>query len=248
MNADEFTGDERDLTRICKQVMNKVASQRLISKQEAMVLLADLPLTECTEVFSSIPLSVSSRLTTRKDGSKDNKRFIQQYMERDERYSACSMHEFFHITENLDEKKLERRDGRLCIPNFIGMTGVPRFPVTEDYAKHTLIVHKPWREFPFQRHSSIPEFEHFINSPHCPLAARLPYDRVMRRYFEGQRNDPTTSKSDHSGNPVSLEDTELLEICGRHNSEKPAEDIKMIQNIEFGKQFKWDKPPKVRAN
>ena len=51
LSADEITGDKHDLTRVCKQVMNKSTTKRLISKPEAVCILGKLDMTKCTETI-----------------------------------------------------------------------------------------------------------------------------------------------------------------------------------------------------
>jgi len=245
MNSEEFTGDSRDIERVCKQIMNKTASQRIISKQECMVLLADMPLIECTEKFETVPLSLSRKLSLNKESSSDQKKFIQQHIDRPPCYENLSMHQFFHVVKNYDMTKKNARGGYTIVPNFVGITGVPRFPVTEDYARHTLVVHCPWRKYPTNL-DWILEFNRFIKSPFCPLAATLPYERVMRRHYDNMTGyEPKTAKVDHSANPISDNDRDILEIVGLHDSEEPDEDTAMLKKIDYGKTHEWDVPPKV---
>ena len=57
VSAEDITGDKDDVKRVCKQIMNRAAAKRLISKQEACVLLGDLDLTHYTETVESVSIS-----------------------------------------------------------------------------------------------------------------------------------------------------------------------------------------------
>jgi hypothetical protein len=60
--AEELRGDRHDLVNIAKQVLNKSASNRLISKQECMVLLGGLDLVTCSETIESVSLTLSAKV------------------------------------------------------------------------------------------------------------------------------------------------------------------------------------------
>ena len=93
---EETTGDTDDLKHACKKIMNKAAARRLISKQEASVLLGDLSLTLCSEYIEPVSISNSIKVKVSKDDKVDT-RFLQQYAKRDRKYYDCSLHEFYVI-------------------------------------------------------------------------------------------------------------------------------------------------------
>lgn len=238
MASEDYTGDKKDVVRICKQAMNKCASKRLISKQEAMVLLADLPLTLCTEGFESVSLTHSKQVSL--DGEmKEDKKFISQYAERPELFEQCSLYNYFHRRKN-------QNDGsQKIIPNFVGVTGTPTYPVSKEYARHVITVYRPWRQYPKDL-DWIAEFNNFINSEECPASAKMPYERVMHRHFDKMEHyEPTAAEVDHSGNPLSKEAQELLELIGLRDTEYTDRDDVIFKSLDFGKEFPWDKPAMV---
>ena len=249
MQAEELTGDKRDVVRVCKHIMNKCASKRLISKQEAMVLLADLPLTSCSEGFETVSLTNSKRLSLHNDKSnkqKEDKKFVTMYANRANRFQSLSLHEYFHLVKNTGHKD-KRIGAKILIPSFVGVNGRPCYPVTEEYARHTIIVYKPWREFP-KNLKWISEFNNFINSQSCPISARLPYEREMHRNFDNMAHyEATASKADHSNNELSDEDRELLELLGLRDQEYVERDEAVLKSMDYGKNHDWGSPPKVSA-
>ena len=239
-SSDEIIGDRHDIVRVCKKVMNKAAAKRLISKQEACVLLGELDLCYCTETISSVSISNSQRLTVSSD-SKGKKTLIKQYINRPEALSHYSLYDFYHYMENGGDKT--KRSAK--IPHFIGINGTPTYPVTIDYAKHVLIVHKPWRSYP-ESNDWIGDFNRFINDPEAPISAKMAYQRVHCRWLsKTQGYDPVSEIYDHSTNPISCSDLQLMQLIGLHQSDDDQYDDSIIRNLEIGKKHKWDKNPKV---
>ena len=63
LGMEETTCDNAELKCVCKHVMNKTASSRLISKAEASVLLGNLPLLTCSEYIETVSISNSSKVS-----------------------------------------------------------------------------------------------------------------------------------------------------------------------------------------
>lgn len=238
LRADELTKDKTDVTRICKQVMNEACKKRMISKQESMVLLGDLDLTLCTETIENVSISRSKRLRKTEE-RETNTSHVTKYTNRSALYENMNMAEYYNITNNTDP------NAKLMIPNFVGVNGSAVFPVTENYARHVLIAYRPWREYPANLEWKA-EFEQFINSPTCPLAAQLPYRRVMLRHIEKMTHyQPKNATPDHSKNPIDPEDEEFMTLCGLKTSDDVDHDTAVLQSIDRGLDYKWDFPAMV---
>ena len=222
--------------------MNKAASKRLISKQEACVLLGELDLCHCTETIASVSISNSQRLTVSGE-SRGKKSLIKQYASRAQSLNYMTLYDFYHHVENGGDKS--KRSAR--IPHFVGINGTPTYPVTMDYAKHVLIVHKPWRNYP-ESSDWIGDFNRFINDPSSPVSAKMAYQRVHCRWLsKTQGYDPVSEIYDHSTNPISCSDLQLMQLIGLHQSTDDQYDDSIIRNLEIGKAFKWDKETKVSS-
>jgi len=130
------------------------------------------------------------------------------------------------------------------VPHFVGVNGQPKYPVTVDYAKHTLLVHKPWRKYPESK-NWLEEFYCFMNDPDCPETAKMTYERVRARHLtKTTHQEPLSQDVDHSKNPIDCDAKELLELTGLHKTDKEFDDS-MLQNMDTGKDYKWDKKPQV---
>lgn len=222
--------------------MNKCVSKRIISKQEATVLLADLPLFLCSETIENVSISDGKRVRVGDEDrqSKAGTTFIQLYKRRPSALEHMSLYMYFHYIKNSDPRK------PLIIPNFVGLSGTPCFPVTPTYARHTLIVHRPWRQYP-RCTDWVAEFNHFINSPDVPKCAKLTYERVMQRYIDKMTNyEAKATEVDHSGNPIDRDDEELMALTGLKQGDEYDPEDAMFKQLEKGYDYTWDKPAMVR--
>ena len=152
-----------------------------------------------------------------------------------------SVNGYFDHTKNFDNSR------KTIIPNFIGISGNPVYPVTESYARHTIIVHTAWREYPTNR-NWISEFNDFINSEECPKSCRMAYDRAVQRFTKNLTHyEPTSAKADHTMNEVLEEDRNLLELVGLPSTEEYDEDRHILESMDHGLKHKWDEPPLVSS-
>jgi hypothetical protein len=233
------TGDASELKRVCKKIINKASSARLISKQEASVLLGNLDLTTCSEMIDVVSISNSLKLrVSGSDGQRKN--LLSQYAKRAAIFENFSLHQFYSILRQ------QNQNNRSAIPHFTGLNGNPTYPVTEGYARHTLIVYKPWRIYPNQK-SWKNDFEEFIWSKACPPAALLSYLRVMQRDSEGTAYvEPVAKNVDYRNNTISEEDKEALLLAGLGGEHNELAGELDFQHIHKGENFQWDKPARVR--
>lgn len=244
MASEDLTGDQEDLRRIAKQVMNKTASKRIISKQEAMVLLAELPLSACSETIETLSINNSATLKNTGESGTD-KRFVSAYAKRPLQCENLSLYEYFLFKKN---DGLQAKAGKkYIIPNLVGYSGIPRYPVTESYARHTILVYTPWRKYPTNR-NWIDEFNIFIKSTRCPKSVKIGYERVMQRHICNLTfYEPKSSSIDHSGNTVPDDALELLTLTGLPAHEMVDSDTILINSLDRGLEYKWDQDPKVKT-
>jgi len=236
--SEERTGDVHDLKNVAKKIMNRAATKRLISKQEACVLLANLKLTSCSEMICHVSIARNKRISKDMEGNKSVSSYVAKYTKRPEKYHSLSMMQYFPV---------HRREQGLpeAIPHFTGVSGTPTFPVTEGYARHTLLVHKPWTEYP-EGVKWTKEFDRFINSPECPKNARLAYDRVVQRHYDGTKFvDPIASQCHHSEEIEDEEDEAAMMLAGQSGKEFAEFDSAIFESIHRGEDFVWCQKPKV---
>lgn len=143
------------------------------------------------------------------------------------------------------DNETSRNGGKYVIPNFVGISGAPCFPPSEAYARHSLIVYRPWREYP-QNGDWVEEFERFVHSRECPISCRMAYERVMLRHYHKMTfHEPKTAAVDHSINSVEEEDNLLMMLSGRNPLSENDPDAIIIQSMNRGIYYDWGKDPKV---
>jgi len=203
-------------------------------------LLGDLDLTLCSETIMNVSISNSQRISA--TGETDSEySFLKQYAKRPPEFELYSLYKYF-----LHLKNGNRKSSKYIIPHFVGVNGSPKYPVTQPYARHVLIVFKPWRVYP-DKEEWVDEFDNFINSPHCPTAARISYQRVMRRYIDKMTfYEPKATTVDHSGNPIDDDDQELINILGLKEVKETDYDESILMGIHKGVDYNWCAKPMVR--
>ena len=180
-SAEDVSGTIDDVIRIARKLLNRSVVSRLIPKQECMVELDKLPLVLCTETIESISLSGSYKLT-----SNTHQGLVSRYRKIAAKQPETSLNDLFN-QEN-------RNTSKIVIPHWIGGRGQPTYPVTKDYARMTLLVHRPWKATTPPRISKeqwIQEFNQFLDDPECPQSVKIAYTRVRERKIKKRQCEPT---------------------------------------------------------
>ena len=237
--SEETTGDNYELQRVTKKILNKAASRRLISKQEASVLLSDLPLTMCSDLFEVVSLSNWTRISSEEKQKQDCK-FINLYAKREKEFHHLSLKQYWHFHRVHLQGKCD------VIPHFVGLSATATYPVSENYAKYILILHKPWSKHVPDLKQWHSLFDQFIKSDQCPISARMEYDRVVQRHFDKTKFvEPVAAKADHSANPISEDDKTIIMLAGMGANDIEDYETSIFENIDRGIDYQWDVLPKV---
>lgn len=239
--AQGLAGDATDVELVAKKVMNSCASKRIISKQETAVLLSGLDLTFCSDSIENVSISNSKRLRMNEEESTD-KTFIHKYATRLPDSLHMSLYEYFHHTKNANPGRK-----KTLIPNFVGVSGTPKYPPTDEYARHVLTVYRPWVVYPKNLEWQL-HFENFIRGDKFPACARMSYERVMNRHFTRTVfAEPTAKDGDHSMNTLSEADRDTIALHGLMNTEGGEDyDAAVLRMLDRGLSYNWDRKPKVR--
>lgn len=75
LSSETLTGDARDVQRVVRQILNKSTGNRLIPKQECMVLLAGLDLVKCSDTIDTVSVSGHARIMKKKKTKRKKQRF-----------------------------------------------------------------------------------------------------------------------------------------------------------------------------
>lgn len=172
-SSEGLSGDQDDVIKISRQILNRGVAHRTVPKQECMVELAELPLVLCTELTETINLSGSYKLTG------DHKSYLSKYRKLAPYNPKLSLHQY--VCNRLRQKQGSKKT---IIPHYVGASGQPKYPPTPQYAMAVLIVYKPWgASSPPQRSNEemVSDFLQFIESTECPVHVSLEYARVKER-------------------------------------------------------------------
>ena len=111
MFSDELTGCQRDVYRVCKHVLNKAGSSRLISRQEATVMLAGMPFTTNTESVENVSVSYSKSLRAQNSNNPESNQVMSLYerrlrglppdSEEIQFLESISLYDYFHLMKNV---------------------------------------------------------------------------------------------------------------------------------------------------
>lgn len=214
---------------MAKQVLNKAASNRLISKQECMIMLADYPLVQCSEKIDEISLSKNSKIVLDKDKKTSDKRLLTQYEERPKEQENFTLHDFYKF----------HNPGK--VPHYVGMNGSPTFPVTENYARSIIITHVPWRKYPYNK-DWIQAFNEFINGSDVPDSVRLSYCRVVQRHITKTTFcEPTQTQVDHSKNKVPTHCQVMMDLTGLQHVKDLDFNYQEMMSLDRGFDYDWSK-------
>lgn len=125
--SNDVTSDKSDLRRLCRKILNHFRKNKLVSKQESLVINTGLPLHDCSEMFVTVSLSGYRRIS-----QLGSKHILSMYSHRQGQDEI-----------NLDEYVRKTENGK--VPHYTGIYYTPSFPPSEQYSKFLLLVYKPWR-------------------------------------------------------------------------------------------------------
>ena len=139
----------------------------------------------------------------------------------------------------MHSKKLQNQ--KRVVPHFVGVCGHATYPVSENYAKQTLILHKPWRSYP-KSDDWIGEFNNFINHESAPDGAKIMYKRAMQRYHSNtQFVESVASKPNLNRHGIDEETGVLLDLTGLGESENIDHEVALLRSMDKGDNFDWDR-------
>lgn len=237
-----MTGDYKDVQRVARQVLNKTASNRMISKQECMVLMGGLDLVKCSERIDCVSVSGSRKMRMTEDEPIATT-LIARYKNRPQSLWSMSFHDYYH---HINNQNVDRNSRRYKCPHYVGINSQPKFPVTESYAKAVITLYKPWKKDDLiAPRDWISEFREFVDkSGKCPEGVSISYHRVMDRHIKRTTHyEPVASKVDHSANYISEEDRVTLGLANNNVQGEgidPADHI--YKRADTGVSYMWWKP------
>jgi hypothetical protein len=127
MNMEYMYGNKEGVFNAARKLLNRASVDRTISKQEAMCLLAQLPLILCSERIEPVSLCPSRRIynqiEAKKDKTLEDTRWVTEYERRTGDSTLCFLH---YVTGEMNHKKT--RTSKEILPHYTGSIQFVPFP------------------------------------------------------------------------------------------------------------------------
>jgi hypothetical protein len=163
--------------------------------------------------------------------------FLKEYPKRQYKFRHLSLYQYFL------EKKNKIFFEKKTIPHFTGTSLKMRIPISKEYAKNMLLIHKPW----FGNFNNtisdnyIQEFMDFLNSKDCPIGLRLSYSRMILNCTTEKNNEPISRHEANLSGDNSGDTQEAIDLF----ASLPAKDNEIDDEdefLDFGITKDWNIP------
>lgn len=243
MSATANTCDMKDVKRIAHRVLNSVLKERVISRQECLCQLSELPLNLCSERVEHV--SISGHVRLGKNNAAKNS-LLAMYRDRGKELSNLSLHQFFYFKK--DNQK--RKGTQEVFPNYTGGRVEMTYPLNASLARSLLLLHKPWKNFFPSRGKTndqiIQECKVFLESKYCPSSVKYMYEKEKTRFEEGRKYAETTSKEDNDNNyheTAAKYDSDIVDVVQNLSTiVGPLLGNKSLSEYDLGHQHNWSLP------
>jgi hypothetical protein len=237
--AETEHGDNRDLRKLARRLLNEASKTRVISKQEATCQLAGLDLYNCSEHIKLESLAGEQRLGTDKEAQTS---LLVKYARREGKLHGMNMYEFFEHTYNKSSNWHSKKEKKK-IPMFTGARCEPVYPVTEGYARGVLLIYYPWNgRFMFDTKTSgfVDIFKNWIkDKARCPQVVRMGYERAKRLKHS---TEPTSATADIEYDAMAVqpdkETRELVDLVSTIFTNDSLSSEPGCQ-LDFGRDHDW---------
>lgn len=242
MAAQVEHGDDRDVKKLARRLLNEASKTRVISKQEATCQLAGLELYNCSEKIQIESLAGEQRLGTAKQAQNS---LLVKYAKREESLHDMNLYDFFDHYYNQSGVETDTNNKKR-IPMFTGARCEPVYPVNEAYARGVLLIYYPWTGR-FIDDSKSEEFINIFNNwikdkSRCPKVVRLGYERAKRLKFS---KEPISKTGDLEYEAMTVqpdkETQELVELVSTIFAKGDPESGQTTP-FDFGQDYNWSKP------
>ena len=237
LQASEDFGDKADVQKVARQLLNKTIGEKMISKQEAMVLAGQLKLIDCSESINTV--SISGYYKLREKGVCNT--LLRAYCHRPNTLSHLTFHQFFHHTKN--NTTSPHLSNCKYIPHYVGASSQPVYPPSQNYAKSIILLHTPWiRRFDTNQ-DFVSIFSHLIEIRQLPDFVLIPFCRVKARAEKHfQTKEPTNTYEEPininlSSVPQDLQD--VIQLANLLPSNATTDVVSDELNFDYGKNTDW---------
>jgi hypothetical protein len=239
MAAEEEKGDERDVKKLARKMLNLCSKNQIVSKQEASCQMAGLDMYLCSESIYSVSLAGETRLGSESEAKST---FLVHYAKRGDELHHMSLNAFFHHWHNRHGKFTEKT--KMKIPMFTGAQSEAVYPATPENANAVLMIHCPWKtKFHLKKDDEnlLSLFKEFITDPtRCPDSVSVAYERAK---LLKSMKEPVSKGGDIDYSTYSVEpDQDIKDIVALAGSIFHANggvDPDSGLNFDYGKDLDW---------
>ena len=233
LQSDDQYCTSKDVQRVARQILNMTVKDKMISKQEAMVLLGQLDLFECSESIETHSISSYFKISNIPDST-----LVTKYAKRPDICESMSLYDFFFYTKSFKTSR------KLCIPHFVGASSQPCYPISKNYAKSTLIIHIPWRNKRAFDNNPKAKFLENIKENKFPPHVSIPFHRMKQRYEANrQSHEPVNQQNDNTNDSPAPPDMEeffrTINALPKHKVDSSTQDL---TGIDLGEFYDWSVP------
>ena len=238
MQAKEGLGDKTDVQRLARQLLNKTIGEKMILKQEAMVLISQLHLVECSESINTVSISGHYKL----EKGRQNTTFLAKYAHRPDSLHHLSLHQYFHYVKNPKQKVLRRTT--VNIPHYVGASSYPVYPPTSNFARSIVLLHVPWHSKFDNKQNFLQLFHDALSMGTLPDPVFIPYKRIKARYDARVAfKEPTNSQNDPISPFLSANMTDDIKDIILLSNMLPAKSIHGLDQedytFNYGDNYDW---------
>lgn len=230
INTTENPDDEDGVKRIVRKLLNKLTGNRMISKQECVVLLLQNSLVSCSDSIETVSISNSSRVSI--SGTMCHKSgILHRYSKRSSTQENMSFHEFFHFTKK--QRKLQKP----VVPHYTGGQMNVTQPINVGYATSMLNLYKPWRvKYPICP-DNIKEYLEFVHHKQIPKYLEIDFVRSLNRHLHSSHLVESVSKNSVYNRGTDKETQDFIDLMGLHDHESAIDPT--ANKYEFGLNYDW---------
>ena len=228
-----------NLRRVATKCINQMAKDKLMSKQEAVCLMAKLDLYKCSESIDNVSITDSQSIDS--DGKITSRNEMSKYAARDSYYDLS-----FYNWQIAKQRQWQNSSNKGFIPHIVGPDCYAVYPFTDAYAKNALKVHKPWHgNFEASLDSTrtiMSQFVRFVNSKECPKILKNSYIRAKSKDENKlPHHQPCAGSAIPEVDPNDQYiDESTREACNGYATMAVANDVGDLNcNLDFGLNNNW---------
>ena len=249
--------DINGVQSLVKQSLNWMLSKRIISIQEAVHEIDRMDLVICSDMITNVSLMSCTKLQQQRNSKEKPKDLVYCYATRKD-HEDLSLEQYFYkvwckkpFMKGVD-KDSGRPINRILVPK--GLKCKPVHPITFDYARGMILMHRPWSlSNPSPTHTSnkqktIRIFKEMLDNKEVPSSVMTEYMRAVK-YATEQKLEVIAKQGviDGDDNIDEMDDDEkeqhLSFMVANQFTDGPPPELIGSQVVDIGDKHDWTETP-----